>query len=513
MCGGGCHHEVIARGPARVRLHPRLAALVHRRLRAVVAKPAGLLRGVTVVDVCVIGAGPAGAALAARLAALGHDVAIVERLRFPRPHVGESLSAGARPVLDALGVRVEQAGFVETAVARVRWRGDEEERTRVPGGLTVDRGAFDALLLDHARAAGARVLEPGRAQRPFRRGGGWEVALPDRVLRARLVADATGRRRLLGGPSTPTAPRTLALHAICPAPPRDGAQTRIDALEVGWLWGAHLPGAAGFRAMAFVDPSALRAVRGDRTRLLRRLLSASPLFAELAPGVIGPVVACDATCYAARTSIDTTQVRVGEAAFAIDPLSSSGVQTAIGTGIAAAAAVHTLLADDGDAEAAVEYYAAYQRHAVRRHAATAAAIYSEHRKYRDAPFWRLRSGESATADAPPPAARLADLLPRPVCLATGAALEHTPCVVDDRVQRRRALTHPDLERPVAFLGGAELAPLLDQMPEAPSLAHTIKRWDAVLPPGRGRAIAEWLHARDLLESQPARTRVTSGIIT
>ena len=451
------------------------------------------------VEVCILGAGPAGTTLAARLAALGHDVAIVECRRFPRAHVGESLSVGIWPLLDALGVRerVADAGFVATEVARVRWRDDVEERVAVPGGLTVERGAFDALLLDHAREAGARVLTPSRAARPRRRADGWEVAVGDSVLRAHFIADATGRRRLLGGRSTPTAPRTLALHSVCrPGPPADGAQTRIDALPDGWLWGAHLPG-SGFRAMAFVDPPALRDAGGDRTRLMRRLLAASPLFAELASGPLEPVQACDATCNGAAAPIDPTSIRVGEASFAIDPLSSSGVHTAIGTGLAGAAAVHTVL-DGGHAEAAIDYYAGYQRHAIDSHAASAAAIYSDHRANRDQPFWRRRASVPPT---PAPAGRATppvDLLALPVRLAAGATIASTSCIVGDRVQWRRALTHPDLDRPVAFLDGAELAPLLDLLPQAPSLAHVIARWDATLPAGRAEAIAGWLQARGIL---------------
>ena len=468
------------------------------------------------MDVCVVGAGPAGTTLAARLAALGHDVALIERARFPRPHIGESLSVGAWPLLEALGVRerVGDAGFVTTQTARVRWRGDHEERVPVPGGLTVDRGALDALLLEHARAAGARVLAPTRAARPVRTAGGWEIALGDRVLRARVAADATGRRRLLGGRCAPTAPRTLALHTICrPAPAPDGAQTRIDALADGWLWGAYLP-CGGFRAMALVDASTLRAAGGDRARLLRRLLQASPLFAELAPTAAGPVFACDATCYTTPAPIDATSVRVGEAAFAIDPLSSSGVQTAIGTGVAAAAAVHTLLADDGDAQAAIEYYGAYQRHAVERHAATAAAIYAEHRAHGHAAFWRARRADGNGAPKPAPSrvaltTGLDALLALPVGLAPGAALTQTPCVVGDVVERRRALTHPSLNRPVAFLGDNELGPLLDVLVEAPSLAQALERWDAALSAGRGRAIAEWLHARDLLAQRKPQRSVAS----
>ncbi|MGH3962526.1 MAG: flavin-dependent monooxygenase QhpG [Pseudonocardiaceae bacterium] len=459
-------------------------------------------------EVCVVGGGPAGAALATRLARLGHHVAIVEQHRFPRPHVGESLSPAIWPLLESLGVRerVATRGFTQAAEARIRWRGADEERIRVGDGLTVDRGAFDAILLERAGEAGANVLPPATARRPARRGGGWAVPLDDRVLHARFLADATGRRRLLGGRTTPTSPRTLALHAVWRGgPPLDGAQTRIDVLSDGWLWGAHLPG-GGFRAMAFVDPETLVGERGDRERLYRRLLTASPLFADLFTSAARTerVRACNATSYAAATPIDTNSVRVGEAAFAIDPLSSSGVQTAIQTGLAAAATVHSILASDGDPRAARQYYIDHQCYSVQCHAATAAGLYAEHRPHADAVFWRRRSAGAPPVPAPSPRiAPLADLLPLRVRLPAAAALRDTPCLVGDCIELRRALRHPALDRPVAFLGGSELAPLLDHLPTAPSLADAIGSWDRCLPPGRALEIAEWLRRRGLLEIVPA----------
>ncbi|MGH3822909.1 MAG: NAD(P)/FAD-dependent oxidoreductase, partial [Pseudonocardiaceae bacterium] len=167
-------------------------------------------------EVCVVGGGPAGAALATRLAQLGHHVMIIEACRFPRPHVGESLSPAIWPLLETLGVqeRVAARGFTRVTRARVRWRGDGEEQVSVDHGRTVDRGAFDTILLDRAREAGAEVLCPATARRPARCVEGWAVPLADRVLRARFLADATGRRRLLGGGRAPASPRTLALHAL-----------------------------------------------------------------------------------------------------------------------------------------------------------------------------------------------------------------------------------------------------------------------------------------------------------
>ncbi|MGH3996491.1 MAG: hypothetical protein ACRDTJ_03390, partial [Pseudonocardiaceae bacterium] len=99
----------------------------------------------------------------------------------------------------------------------------------------------------------------------------------------------------------------------------------------------------------------------------------------------------------------------------------------------------------------------------------------------------------------PSAAPLADLLPLRVRLAPAAAVLDTPCLVGDHIEIRRALTHPALDRPVAFLGGSELAPLLDRLPTAPSLAAAIGSWDRALPSGRALDIAAWLRRRGLLD--------------
>src|SRR5205809_8033562 len=55
-------------------------------------------------DVVVVGAGPAGSATALRLSRMGCRVALVERTRFEKPRVGESLSPAVQPLLAELGV-------------------------------------------------------------------------------------------------------------------------------------------------------------------------------------------------------------------------------------------------------------------------------------------------------------------------------------------------------------------------------------------------------------------------
>lgn len=457
-------------------------------------------------EVCVIGAGPAGATLATRLAQLGHTVAIIEQRRFPRDQIGDSLSPSVWPLLDFLGVGERVAGACNrpAAVRRVCWSSIEEERAPAEAPV-VDRGAFDTILLERARQEGALVWQPAGARRPLRAGDGWDVSIPGRGLRARFVADATGRRRLLGGRRWPSAPRTLALYARWRGGlVGDGMDTGIEALADGWLWGAQLP-CGDFRAMAFLDPETLRSERGDPQRLYLRLLGESAMFTGFLTGaeLVGRVRTCDATSYTVDRPVDAQSVQVGEAALAIDPLSSAGVQTAIQTGLAAATVVHTILSS-GDTTVAAHYYEDQLRHSSQRHAATAAALYAEHKTHADGTFWRRRS---AVARSPTPqrtpAAPLAELLLQPARLVRDAALRCVPCLVADRVELRRALVHPVLERPVAFLGGVELAPLIDTLQAAPSLLTAIADWNRSVPIDRAREIALWLHRRALIDIDPA----------
>src|SRR5882672_9655310 len=69
----------------------------------------------TECDVLIIGAGPAGSAASAILAEYGHRVIVLEREKFPRYHIGESLLPFTFFPLQRLGLidKMRQSAFVK----------------------------------------------------------------------------------------------------------------------------------------------------------------------------------------------------------------------------------------------------------------------------------------------------------------------------------------------------------------------------------------------------------------
>src|SRR2546421_680310 len=109
------------------------------------------------VDVAIIGAGPAGSTLAALLARRGIAVALIDRDTFPRDKLcGEFLSYDALPVLDALGVSIPQAPYIECCRIVARHRQYEFDLPHAARG--VSRMLLDDLLFRTAVAAGATPM-------------------------------------------------------------------------------------------------------------------------------------------------------------------------------------------------------------------------------------------------------------------------------------------------------------------------------------------------------------------
>src|SRR4051794_6888909 len=122
-------------------------------------------------EVLIIGAGPAGSTASALLAEKGRRVLVLEREKFPRYHIGESLLPFTFQPLQRLRLvdKMRQSAFVKKySVQFVSPNGkasqpfyffDRYDRETVAQTWQVLRSEFDQMLMENARAKGATVLE------------------------------------------------------------------------------------------------------------------------------------------------------------------------------------------------------------------------------------------------------------------------------------------------------------------------------------------------------------------
>jgi flavin-dependent dehydrogenase len=152
----------------------------------------------------VIGGGPAGAAVAIRLAQAGREVVLLEREAGAHDKVcGEFLSFEAVDSLRALGIDPLDLGAVAIDSLEV-CIGGRRSRTALPfAALSLSRRVLDAALLERAATAGASVRRGTRATGADRHGDGWVVRTASSDMPATEVFLASGKHDLKGARRPP----------------------------------------------------------------------------------------------------------------------------------------------------------------------------------------------------------------------------------------------------------------------------------------------------------------------
>ena len=211
--------------------------------------------------VAIVGAGPAGSALAIFLAREGANVTLFDDGRRPELLVGESLVPAVVPILQRLGLEAETAAcgrvkpgvsFIWSPTSRFSFTFARFAPTVFPYAYNIARPQFDDALLAKAVAAGVeRIVTRARLERGAPAATGAELILDAETLAAApmlrgqqpdLIVDATGRARhaarVLGIPAR-LGPRKDVAHFAhfenfhWDEPP---GQVLIARGAAGWSW-------------------------------------------------------------------------------------------------------------------------------------------------------------------------------------------------------------------------------------------------------------------------------------
>ncbi|WP_327098702.1 tryptophan 7-halogenase [Nocardia vinacea] len=344
------------------------------------------------VDVVVVGGGPAGSATALGLARVGARVALYESSDYDQLRMGETLPPSVNPLLRELGVweQFTALGSLPSYQTASAWGASlVSQRSFLfsphGNGWHVDRARFDAMLAQAAADAGVRVLRGVRARHIERSSGGFEIEASEPV-HASMLVEASGRAarfgRGLGGKRAQLDRLVCAARVFLTRPSEPLGDTFLEAVASGWWYASPLPG--GHRIVAcFTDArnaaqDRLRTPSGwaaavAATRHIRHLTDRCP---------IGEVRVISAASHQLRPCAGPGWVAVGDAALAVDPLSSGGVTFALRT---ATAATNALMNDHHTDYLELVDNSATEYRKLR------AEIYSWEPRFTCMPFWRDRS--------------------------------------------------------------------------------------------------------------------------
>lgn len=375
-------------------------------------------------QILVIGGGPAGSTAAGLLAREGFQVTLLERDRFPRYHIGESILPSCRPIFEMLGVwdKLMAHGFQPKGGAYFHW-GPEEWEVRFAdqgsdntNAWQVIRSEFDEILLNHARELGVEVLE-GVSVRDIEFDGDRAVAArwfetkdPARSGRIEFghLIDASGRGGVLAARHLQSRRfhevfRNVAAWAYWKdtKPLGKGPDGAIAVCSVpnGWFWAIPLHdqtlsvGLVTGRDLFNASRNRLDSIQAVYDEALAQCPTVLGML-EGASQVTGMKVEQDYS-YVSDSFTGPGYLLAGDAACFLDPLLSTGVHLATYSAMLGAASLSSVLRGEVSEEDAWRFYQTVYRHAYERLLVLVSVFYDSY-KGKDYHFYnaqRLTSDE------------------------------------------------------------------------------------------------------------------------
>lgn len=364
-------------------------------------------------EVIIIGGGPAGSSTAAILAEHGHRVLILEREKFPRYHVGESLIPFTFGPLERLGLipKMRQSHFVKKySVTFVSPDGrrsqpfyffNRYDRETVAQTWQVLRSEFDLMLLNHARERGAKVREETTVTQLLKNESGHVIGVEvlnkdgtKESLFAKMVIDASGKEAFasnrlgwrIGDPYL----NKVAVWTYYKGSKREsdideGSTTIAFVPDKGWFW--HIPMHDDMVSVGVVAEGKYLSrdgVRDPKTMFHREVEENQWIKDHLSVGSCTEQYWITSE-YSRHSKYGASPglLLVGDAYAFLDPVFSSGVMLALKSGVLAGDAVHEALVANDLSPHRFENYSRLMREGVENMRKLVYAFYDPNFSFKD----------------------------------------------------------------------------------------------------------------------------------
>ncbi|BAN49197.1 NAD(P)/FAD-dependent oxidoreductase [Metapseudomonas resinovorans] len=423
-------------------------------------------------EILILGAGPAGAAVALGLKRLGYGVRVVSEWR--RFAAVEGVSQRVLDGLRQAGLKRALACAAAPSPRRVQWNGDGQS---INQECLLDRPQFDAAIREDLRDAGIEVVE-ARVLRVESTGDGHLIHLDQgEPLRAGFLVEARGRSAPLAGGRL-RGPETLSLLNQWQEQPGQPGSA-VESLADGWAWMARLADGRCYWQIT-QDAGGLPpkeqladycAQRRGESALVRELFGE----AALQPASLH---ARSSTAILFHEASGPNWLRVGDAAMAVDPLSGNGIFQSLSSALQAPAVIITLLQRPERAELARRFHQRRVEHLFLRFARTGRDFYALEQRWPEQPFWRDRR---TWPDAEPMHAA-ADF--------SQLRVERAPVIHGDGIEEAEVVVTADQPLGIWHLQGIELAPIVRALQRG-ELTQAL----AALPEQPRRMVQGWLLAQ------------------
>ncbi|MEN3943859.1 NAD(P)/FAD-dependent oxidoreductase [Prosthecobacter sp. SYSU 5D2] len=324
-------------------------------------------------DVLIIGGGPAGASVATILAEQGHRALVIEREKFPRYHVGESLIPFTFGPLERLGMipKMKKSHFMKKySVSFVQPDGRRSQpfyfhtrydKDTIAQTWQVLRSEFDEMLLNNAREKGADVREETTVVQLLKNDSGAVIGVEVKnkdgsleQLYSKLVIDASGKEAFassrqgwrVGDPFlNKVAIWTYYKGSKRAADLDEGATTIAFVPDKGWFW--HIPQHNDMVSVGIVAEGKYLTRDGvrDPEKMFQREIGENQWIKDhLSTGeCTGQYWLTSEYSRHSKYGASPGLLLVGDAFAFLDPVFSSGVMLALKSGVLAGDAVHEAL--------------------------------------------------------------------------------------------------------------------------------------------------------------------------